>query len=106
MSITMFAAFLAQMRPLIIVIENRRQGVRFSDEFSLAAVTFPAKIFQILSASGLCTGSNDAKRQIQGGAVKLDGQPITDIDLTSERADALVGKILQVGKKRFKKLVL
>jgi tyrosyl-tRNA synthetase len=75
-------------------------------EFSLAAVTFPAKIFQILSASGLCTGSNDAKRQIQGGAVKLDGQPITDIDLTSERADALVGKILQVGKKRFKKLVL
>ncbi|PSB58351.1 tyrosine--tRNA ligase [Chamaesiphon polymorphus] len=75
-------------------------------EFSLSAVTFPAKIFQILSASSLCTGSNDAKRQIQGGAVKLDGQPITDIDLTYDRADALVGKILQVGKKRFKKLVL
>jgi tyrosyl-tRNA synthetase len=74
-------------------------------EFSLAAVTFPAKIFQILAASSLCSGSNDAKRQIQGGAVKLDGQPISDIELTYDDAADLVGKVLQVGKKRFKKLI-
>jgi tyrosyl-tRNA synthetase len=74
-------------------------------EFSISAVPFPAKIFQILSASGLCSGSNDAKRQIQGNAVKLDGQPITDIELTYDDATELVGKVLQVGKKRFKKLV-
>ena len=74
-------------------------------EFSLAAVNFPAKMFQILSASGLCSGSNDAKRQIQGNAVKLDGQPITDIELTYDDPTALTGKVLQVGKKRFKKLV-
>ncbi|AFY91643.1 tyrosine--tRNA ligase [Chamaesiphon minutus] len=74
-------------------------------EFSLAAVTFPARIFQILSASGLCTGSNDAKRQIQGGAVRLDGESISDIELTYNDAAELVGKVLQVGKKRFKKLI-
>jgi tyrosyl-tRNA synthetase len=74
-------------------------------EFSISAIPFPAKIFQILSASGLCSGSNDAKRQIQGNAVKLDGQPITDIELTYDDATELVGKVLQVGKKRFKKLV-
>jgi tyrosyl-tRNA synthetase len=74
-------------------------------EFSLAAVSFPARVFQLLSASGLCAGSNDAKRQIQGGAVKLDGQPITDIEVMYPDASSLVGKVLQVGKKRFKKLV-
>jgi tyrosyl-tRNA synthetase len=74
-------------------------------EFSIATVNFPAKIFQLLAASGLCSGSNDAKRQIQGGAVKLDGQPIGDIELTYDDASLLVGKVLQVGKKRFKKLV-
>jgi tyrosyl-tRNA synthetase len=74
-------------------------------EFSIGSIEFPAKLFQILSASGLCTGSNDAKRQIQGGAVKLDGVAISEIDLTYENAAVLVGKVLQVGKKRFKKLV-
>jgi tyrosyl-tRNA synthetase len=74
-------------------------------EFSLAAVNFPAKIFQLLSASGLCSGSNDAKRQIQGGAVKLDGQAIDNIELTYDDAAGLIGKVLQVGKKRFKRLV-
>jgi tyrosyl-tRNA synthetase len=74
-------------------------------EFSLSEVNFPAKVFQLLAASGLCSGSNDAKRQIQGGAVKLDGQPIVDIEITYDDANFLVGKVLQVGKKRFKKLV-
>jgi tyrosyl-tRNA synthetase len=74
-------------------------------EFSIGSVAFPAKIFQLLSASGLCSGSNDAKRQIQGGAVKLDGEPITDIEIVYDDAVPLVGKVLQVGKKRFKKLV-
>ncbi len=74
-------------------------------EFSIAGMNFPAKVFQLLAASGLCSGSNDAKRQIQGGAVKLDGQPIADIEITYDHASLLVGKVLQVGKKRFKKLV-
>jgi tyrosyl-tRNA synthetase len=74
-------------------------------EFLVDNIIFPAKIFQILAATGLCSGSNDAKRQIQGGAVKLDGELIIDIDVAMADADQLRGKVLQVGKKRFRRLI-
>jgi tyrosyl-tRNA synthetase len=45
-------------------------------EFSLSNVEFPAKLFYILSASGLCKSSGEGRRQIQGGAVKLDGDRV------------------------------
>jgi tyrosyl-tRNA synthetase len=89
----------------LITKPGQNAGGESIPEFSIGAVTFPAKMFQILAASGLCSGSNDAKRQIQGGAVKLDGVAISDIELTYDNTAPLVGKVLQVGKKRFKKLV-
>jgi tyrosyl-tRNA synthetase len=89
----------------LITKPGQTSGGESIPEFSLGSVAFPARIFQLLASSGLCSGSNDAKRQIQGGAVKLDGQPITDIELIYDDAAPLVGKVLQVGKKRFKKLV-
>ena len=95
----------AQADSIALITTGQNAGGESIPEFSLSAVNFPAKIFQILSASGLCSGSNDAKRQIQGGAVKLDGQSIDNIELTYDDAAGLVGKVLQVGKKRFKKLV-
>lgn len=70
-------------------------------EYSLAEVTFPAKLFYLLSASGLCSSSSDARRQIKGGAVKLDGIKITEVDQTYEQPDDLIGTVLQVGKKKF-----
>jgi tyrosyl-tRNA synthetase len=76
-------------------------------EFSLSKVDFPAKLFYILgpNASGLCKSSGEGRRQIEGGGVKLDGEPISDVDLTFESPDALDGKVLQVGKKKFIRLV-
>ena len=74
-------------------------------EYSLSGVTFPAKIFYILGASGLCKSSGEGRRQIQGGAVKLEGEKITDVNLTVDSADKLTGKVLQVGKKKFIRLV-
>jgi tyrosyl-tRNA synthetase len=73
--------------------------------FSVDTMTFPVRIFQVLAAAELCSGSNDAKRQIQGGAVKLDGESWLDIDMVLESAEQLRGKVLQVGKKRFRRLV-
>lgn len=73
-------------------------------EFSLQAIEFPAKLFFILSATGLCSGSSEARRQIQGGAVRLDGERIDDVNLSFERV-ALIGKVLQVGKRKFVRLV-
>jgi tyrosyl-tRNA synthetase len=74
-------------------------------EFSLANVEFPAKLFYILSASGLCKTSTEGRRQMQGGGVKLDGDRVSEVDLTFDSPDALDGKILQVGKKNFVRLV-
>jgi len=70
-------------------------------EYSLADVTFPAKLFYLLSASGLCASSSEARRQIQGGAVKLNGSKITDVNQILSLPDDLVGNVLQVGKKKF-----
>lgn len=75
-------------------------------EFSLSEIEFPAKLFYILNASGLCSSSGEGRRQIQGGAVRLDGDRITEVDLTFESPEDLKDKVLQVGKKKFVRLVL
>ncbi len=74
-------------------------------EFSVANIEFPAKLFYILSASGLCKSSGEGRRQIEGGGVKLDGDRISDVDHTFESPDSLNGRVLQVGKKKFVRLV-
>lgn len=74
-------------------------------EFSLSNVEFPAKLFYILSASGLCKSGGEGRRQIQGGAVKLDGDRVSDVDYTFDSPNALNGRILQVGKRNFVRLV-
>ncbi|MEM6256237.1 MAG: tyrosine--tRNA ligase [Cyanobacteria bacterium P01_D01_bin.156] len=74
-------------------------------EFDLAAVNFPAKAFYLLGATPLCSSSSDARRQIKGGAVKLDGEKITDPNIEFASPDELTGKVLQVGKKKFVRLV-
>ena len=70
-------------------------------EFMLSQIQFPAKLFYLLSASGLCKSSGDARRQIQGGAVKLGGQKISEVDWTAGSAAELDGQLLQMGKKKF-----
>jgi tyrosyl-tRNA synthetase len=74
-------------------------------EFSLSGIEFPVKVFYLVSASGLCKSSSDARRQIQGGAVRLEGDRIEDVNLTFNTADALVGKVLQLGKNKFIRFV-
>ncbi|NEO65401.1 MAG: tyrosine--tRNA ligase, partial [Moorea sp. SIO4G2] len=74
-------------------------------EFSLSSVEFPAKLFYILKESGLCQSSGEGRRQIQGGGVKLDGDRISAVDQTFDSPDQLLGKVLQVGKKKFARLV-
>ena len=74
-------------------------------EFSIAAIEFPAKLFYVLGASGLCKSGGEGRRQIQGGAVRLDGDRVEDVNVTFESAADLAGRVLQVGKKRFVRLV-
>ncbi|MCP9884284.1 tyrosine--tRNA ligase [Synechococcus sp. ATX 2A4] len=74
-------------------------------EASLATVRFPAKAFFLLSAIGICASSSEGRRQIQGGGVKLDGEKLSDPNLEFSSPAELEGKVLQLGKKTFRRLV-
>jgi tyrosyl-tRNA synthetase len=75
-------------------------------EAFLSVVNFPAKAFYLLSAVGICASSSEARRQIQGGGVRLDGQKLADPNQEFSDAAQLEGKVLQVGKKTFRRLVM
>ena len=74
-------------------------------EFSVSAIEFPAKIFYLTSASGLCKTSSDARRQIQGGGVKLNGEKVIDPNFVVETAEDLIGQVLQFGKNKFVRFI-
>jgi tyrosyl-tRNA synthetase len=99
------AAALEAQKAAIALVQGNAKQADAVPEFSLEGIQFPAKLFYILSASGLCSGSTEARRQIQGGAVKLDGDRIADQNLAFESATELSGKVLQVGKNKFARLV-
>jgi tyrosyl-tRNA synthetase len=58
----------------------------------------------LLQEAGLCASGSEARRQVSGGAVRLDGEPLADATATLSR-DALVDRVLQVGKRRFVRLI-
>ena len=70
-------------------------------EVSISKVNFPAKAFYLFSKMELCSTSSEARRQILGGGVRINGEKITDPNFEFEFPDQLIGKILQVGKKKF-----
>jgi tyrosyl-tRNA synthetase len=74
-------------------------------ELSLSPVNFPAKAFHLLSTLGLCVSSGEARRAIQGGGVRLDGEKLTDPSQEFSGPGELEGKVLQLGKKTFRRLV-
>lgn len=98
-------ALKAQKTAQEIVLQGNTAAAASVPEFSLAAVTFPLKLFYLLSATGLCKSSGEGRRQIQGGAVRIDSEKITDVDKSFETAEALAGKVLQVGKNKFIRFV-
>jgi len=98
-------ALKAQKTAQEIVLQGNTAAAASVPEFSLGAVTFPLKLFYLLSASGLCKSSGEGRRQIQGGAVRIDSEKITDVDKSFETAEALTGKVLQVGKNKFIRFV-
>ena len=87
------------------LVQGNTKDTSSVPEFSLSQVRFPAKLFYILSASGLCQTSGEGRRQIQGGAVRLDGDRLNSVDISFNSPDELEGKVLQVGKNKFVRLV-
>lgn len=99
------AALQAQKDAVTLTGGGNSEAAESVPEFSIAVIEFPAKLFYVLGASGLCKSGGEGRRQIQGGAVRLDGDRVEDVDVTFNTASELAGRVLQVGKKRFVRLV-
>ncbi len=76
------AALTAQKTAEDLVKNKSTTSTDSVPEYDLSNVEFPAKLFYILSASGLCGSSGEGRRQIQGGAVRLEGEKVTDVNLS------------------------
>ena len=98
------AALQAQQAALLLVGGSTTQSSSVP-EFSLSSIQFPTKLVNILSTSNLCKSNGDARRQIQGGAIRLDGEKIEQADLGFETPNPLYDKVLQFGKTKFIRLV-
>jgi tyrosyl-tRNA synthetase len=61
-------------------------------------------VVDLITSVGFAGTNGEARRFIRGGAVRLDGEKITDEGLSLLVRD-LPGKVLQVGKRRYAKLV-
>ena len=82
-------------------VQNKAEAV---PELSLAKIKFPVKAFYLLSSLGLCPSSSEARRKIQGGGVRLNGEKIIDPNFQFSENKELIGKVLQLGKKIFRRL--
>jgi tyrosyl-tRNA synthetase len=58
---------------------------------------------RLMTAAGLSSSNADARRLIEQGGVRMDGQAVTDPD-AEFAPGALQGKVLQVGRRRFVRL--
>ncbi|MGC9523983.1 MAG: tyrosine--tRNA ligase [Limnospira sp.] len=99
------AAALEAQKAALTLVQGDAKRAEAVPEFSLETVEFPAKLFYILGASDLCKSGSEARRQIQNGAVRIDGDRVSDPNLTFNSPEELKGRVLQVGKKKFARLV-
>ena len=66
------------------------------------AVVEPANVVDLLAAAGLARSKSEARRLIQQGGVKLDGEKVPDIET---EVAVTTDRVLQVGRRRFVRLV-
>ena len=87
-------------------LRGRLQGPR--DPLEVQEVELPSDVLRdgmvwlpkVLVSAGLASSNGEARRAIEQGGFRLDGEPVTDPD--AELAPgALVGAVLQVGRRRF-----
>jgi len=89
-------------RDLFDTLHVRRELPDEIEEFAFSSDNGDVHVPALMSdAFGL--SRSEARRLLAQGGVKLDGQELEDLDL---RADQLDGAVLQVGRRRFKKLRL
>jgi tyrosyl-tRNA synthetase len=71
----------------------------------VARSEFPMRLARLLALTGLATSNKDGGRKIAQGGVRLAGERIADPDLEVD-ADAVDGRLLQVGKRAWARVVI
>jgi tyrosyl-tRNA synthetase len=79
-------------------VHQRRQ---MPEDMPVYALTEPENVVDVIAGADLTRSKSQARRLVQQGAVRLDGEKITDIDTELVVEDEAV---LRVGKRRFLRL--
>ncbi len=87
-----------------LVLSGQTEELGEVPEVSLERMVFPAPLFYVVKASGLCKSNREAQNQIANGAVYLNGVKQTEGDRLLSAQD-LAGTVLRVGKKKFCRFV-
>ena len=80
-----------------------RQGVLPEDMPEVALSCAGAVVSQVLKLAGLTASTSESMRMIDQGAVKVNGERISDKALTFDAGEVLV---LQVGKRKFARVLV
>jgi tyrosyl-tRNA synthetase len=82
----------------------RREAPGDAPEVVLPAGSEEIWIVDLITLAGFANTNGEARRFIKGGAVRLDGNVVSDEKL-SLPLESLPGQVLQVGKRRYARLV-
>jgi tyrosyl-tRNA synthetase len=81
--------------------ERVHQQRELPEEMPTHALAGPVRVVDVIFAAGFARSKSDARRLVQQGAVKLDGQPVSNVEAEIE---AGAERVLQVGKRFFLRL--
>lgn len=81
--------------------ERVHQERQLPDEMPSLALSAPTSVVDVIHAAGFAESKGAARRLVQQGAVRLDGETVKSIDETIEPGSE---RVLQVGKRRFLRL--
>jgi tyrosyl-tRNA synthetase len=84
-------------------IHKRHEVPDEMPEFEIASSLSSVTIARLIADAGLAESRSDARRLISQGGVRIDGEVFSDAQGDLPRDD-LIGKVLQVGKRRFVRL--
>jgi tyrosyl-tRNA synthetase len=68
-------------------------------------VAAPARLVDVMVACGLAPSKGQARKFIEGGGVKLDGEKVTDIETQVAVPGTSIGTVLSHGRRQFVRLV-
>ena len=82
--------------------ERVHQQRKLPQDMPSVALAGPVNIVDIIYDAGLVRSKSEARRLVHQRAIKLDGKPIISIEMDIE---VITAKVLQIGKRRFLRLV-